>query len=93
MSVAAELLRVDGLQAYYGRAQILFDVSLAVARGEVVALMGRNGAGKSTTFKALMGLLEHYLSTEQGRLIERGIRLRTIGRVEMLPAGTLARHM
>ncbi|HEY1360674.1 MAG TPA: ABC transporter ATP-binding protein [Xanthobacteraceae bacterium] len=60
MSVAAQpaLLRVDGLQAYYGRAQILFDVSLAVARGEVVALMGRNGAGKSTTFKALMGLLD-----------------------------------
>jgi branched-chain amino acid transport system ATP-binding protein len=60
MSLAAQpaLLRVDNLQAYYGRAQILFDVSLAVARGEVVALMGRNGAGKSTTFKALMGLLD-----------------------------------
>lgn len=52
------LLRVENLQAYYGRAQILFDVSLTVGRGEVVALMGRNGAGKSTTFKALMGHLD-----------------------------------
>src|SRR5271166_5421425 len=60
MSLEAEsvLLRVDNLQAYYGRAQILFDISLTVARGEVVALMGRNGAGKSTTFKACMGLLD-----------------------------------
>jgi branched-chain amino acid transport system ATP-binding protein len=60
MSIEAQsdLLRVDNLRAYYGRAQILFDVSLAVARGEVVALMGRNGAGKSTTFKALMGHLD-----------------------------------
>jgi branched-chain amino acid transport system ATP-binding protein len=50
------LLRAEGLNAWYGAAQILFDVDLAVARGEVVALMGRNGAGKSTTLKALMGL-------------------------------------
>lgn len=54
----SDLLRVENLQAYYGRAQVLFDVSLAVGRGEVVALMGRNGAGKSTTFKALMGHLD-----------------------------------
>ena len=53
-----ELLRVENLRAHYGRAQILFDVSLSVGRGEVVALMGRNGAGKSTTFKALMGHLD-----------------------------------
>lgn len=51
------LLNVENLEAYYGRAQILFNVSLTVERGEVVALMGRNGAGKSTTFKALMGHL------------------------------------
>ena len=51
------LLEVKGLRAWYGRAQILFDVDLRVARGEVVALMGRNGAGKSTTIKAIMGLL------------------------------------
>ena len=51
------LLKVSRLNAFYGRAQILYDVELEVGRGEVVALMGRNGAGKSTTMKALMGLL------------------------------------
>jgi branched-chain amino acid transport system ATP-binding protein len=56
--MSAALLRVTGLKAWYARAQILFDVSLEVGRGEVVALMGRNGAGKSTTFKAVMGLME-----------------------------------
>ncbi len=51
------LLEAKQLNAWYGAAQILFDVDLHVNRGEVVALMGRNGAGKSTTLKALMGLL------------------------------------
>ena len=51
------ILEVEGLDAAYGLAQILFDVSLRVARGEIVALMGRNGAGKSTTLKAIMGLV------------------------------------
>ena len=55
---AEPLLRVHGLQAWYGRAHILAGVDLAVGRGEVVALMGRNGAGKSTTLKAIMGLLD-----------------------------------
>ncbi|MEW5889768.1 MAG: ABC transporter ATP-binding protein [Pseudomonadota bacterium] len=52
------LLDVRGLSAWYGAAQILFDVDLQVYRGEVVALMGRNGAGKSTTLKAIMGMLD-----------------------------------
>ena len=52
------LLKVDSLNAWYGRAQVLFDLALEVRRGEVVALMGRNGAGKSTTMKAVMGMLE-----------------------------------
>jgi branched-chain amino acid transport system ATP-binding protein len=51
------LLEAKALNAWYGAAQILYDVGLQVNRGEVVALMGRNGAGKSTTLKALMGLL------------------------------------
>jgi len=54
---ADTLLDARGLAAWYGAAQILFDVGLQVRRGEVVALMGRNGAGKSTTLKCLMGLL------------------------------------
>src|SRR5437763_3695728 len=52
------LLRAQSLCAWYGAAQILFDVALEVRRGEVVALMGRNGAGKSTTLKAVMGMLD-----------------------------------
>ena len=51
------MLDVQRLSAWYGKAQILFDVSLRVGAGECVALMGRNGAGKSTTMKTLMGLL------------------------------------
>lgn len=50
------LLRAEGLDAWYGAAQVLFGVDIEVRRGEVVALMGRNGAGKSTTLKALIGL-------------------------------------
>ena len=58
MSAATQtLLEARGLAAWYGAAQILFDVDLKVQRGEVVALMGRNGAGKSTTLKALIGML------------------------------------
>ena len=59
MSGPELMLQVTALDAFYGRAQVLFDVGLQVRRGEVVALLGRNGAGKSTTMKALMGLLAH----------------------------------
>jgi len=52
------MLEARGLSAGYGRAQVLFGLDLAVDQGEVVALLGRNGAGKSTTLKALMGLIE-----------------------------------
>jgi branched-chain amino acid transport system ATP-binding protein len=51
------ILAVRGLSAWYGAAQILYQLDLEVARGEVVALMGRNGAGKSTTLKSVMGLV------------------------------------
>jgi branched-chain amino acid transport system ATP-binding protein len=53
----SSLLEVSGLNSYYGDSHILFDVALRVARSEVVALMGRNGAGKSTTLKSLMGVV------------------------------------
>ena len=51
------LLEVKGVNSYYGDSHILFDVSLRVERHEVVALLGRNGAGKSTTLKTLMGVV------------------------------------
>ena len=57
MQQGPSILEVEGLNAAYGKAQVLFGVSLSLARGETVALMGRNGAGKSTTLKAIMGLL------------------------------------
>ena len=51
------LLEVHGLETAYGASQVLFGVSLEVARGEVVALLGRNGAGKTTTLSSIMGLV------------------------------------
>jgi branched-chain amino acid transport system ATP-binding protein len=51
------MLTVEKLSAWYGAAQSLYEVALQVERGEVVALMGRNGAGKSTTLKAVVGLV------------------------------------
>ncbi len=55
--MAETVLEVEALHAGYGPAEVLFGVSLTLGRGEVAALMGRNGAGKSTTLKAIMGLL------------------------------------
>nr|WP_217629409.1 ABC transporter ATP-binding protein [Oryzisolibacter propanilivorax] len=51
------MLEVQGLNSYYGDSHILFDVGMHVEKNEVVALLGRNGAGKSTTFKSLMGVV------------------------------------
>ncbi|HET7384048.1 MAG TPA: ABC transporter ATP-binding protein [Pseudolabrys sp.] len=58
------MLTVERLSAWYGAARILYDLSFEVGRGEVVALMGRNGAGKSTTMKTIMGLM----AQRQGRV-------------------------
>ena len=62
------MLDVAALDAWYGKAQILYGVSLRVDEGECVALMGRNGAGKSTTLKTIMGLL----ARRHGRVAWRG---------------------
>jgi len=51
-------LSVCDLNSFYGPAHILFDIALEVGNGEVVALLGRNGAGKSTTFRSIVGLVE-----------------------------------
>ncbi|MCD6296146.1 MAG: ABC transporter ATP-binding protein [Deltaproteobacteria bacterium] len=50
------MLKVEGIHTYYGLSHILFDVSLNVSNGEIVCLLGRNGAGKSTTMRSIMGL-------------------------------------
>jgi branched-chain amino acid transport system ATP-binding protein len=59
MSVGSPKLAVAGLNAAYGRAHILYDVALDVGAGEVVALVGRNGAGKSTTLRSILGLVSN----------------------------------
>src|SRR5256885_9864644 len=61
-------LSVEGLNSYYGPAHILFDIALEVSQGEVVALLGRNGAGKSTTFRSIVGLVEQ----RSGRIMFEG---------------------
>jgi branched-chain amino acid transport system ATP-binding protein len=61
-------LSVEGLNSYYGPAHILFDVGLNVGDGEVVALLGRNGAGKSTTFRSIVGLV----AQRTGRIVFEG---------------------
>ena len=62
------MLEVSRLNSWYGPAHILFDVELQVAEGEVIALLGRNGAGKSTAFKSIMSLL----TSKQGEIKFRG---------------------
>ncbi len=73
MNEHAVVLRVTGLNSFYGRAHILRDVSLEAAKGEVVVLLGRNGAGKSTTLKSIMGLVRPASGRVEykGRAVER----------------------
>ena len=61
-------LSVEALNSHYGPAHILFDVALEVGDGEVVALLGRKGAGKSTTFRSIVGLVEQ----RSGRIVFEG---------------------
>jgi branched-chain amino acid transport system ATP-binding protein len=65
------LLSVESINSYYGDSHILFDVSLRVEQNEVVALLGRNGAGKSTTLKSLMGVVR----PRSGRVVLDGVAL------------------
>lgn len=55
---AIPLLALQGVHAHYGKSHILHGIDLAVGRGEVVSLLGRNGAGRSTTMKSIMGLVD-----------------------------------
>jgi branched-chain amino acid transport system ATP-binding protein len=56
--MAETLLKVEGLQAWYGESHILHGVGFEIGRGELVTLLGRNGAGKTTTLKSVMGIVE-----------------------------------
>ena len=55
-----KLLEINGLKSWYGLSQALFDVNLDINEGEVVALLGRNGMGKSTTIRSICGLISNY---------------------------------
>ena len=75
------MLAVSNLNTFYGQAHILFDVSLAVNAGEVVVLLGRNGAGKSTTLKSIIGIAP----AARGEIMFQGAR------IERQPAYRIAR--
>lgn len=65
------MLQVSGLNTFYGKAQILFNLSLEINQGEVVVLLGRNGAGKTTTFKTIMGIV----SPQSGNIAYKGLSI------------------
>lgn len=67
----AEILKVERLDAWYGESKVLHGVDFSLSEGEVVTLLGRNGAGKSTTLKSIMGLLP----TRKGSVLYRGEQL------------------
>jgi branched-chain amino acid transport system ATP-binding protein len=67
------LLTVNALNAFYGRAHILFDIAIQIRRGTVMALLGRNGAGKSTTMKSIIGLV----TPTAGEITFEGARIET----------------
>jgi branched-chain amino acid transport system ATP-binding protein len=76
-------LSVQNLNSHYGPAHILFDVALDVGEGEVVALLGRNGAGKSTTFRSIVGLVEQ----RSGAILFEGKDVSTRPTHEIVRAG------
>ena len=61
------MLKVESLQASYGQSQVLFGVGLEVHRGEVVTLLGRNGMGKTTTIRAIMGMTPPHGGSSRSR--------------------------
>ncbi|MEL3892709.1 ABC transporter ATP-binding protein [Ferrovibrio sp. MS7] len=65
------MLEVDGIDTFYGRSQVLFGMRLAIKAGEVVTLMGRNGMGKTTTIRSIMGLTP----PAEGRIAFRGAEI------------------
>ena len=80
--MAETLLEVDGIETCYGRSKVLFGISLAIAAGEMVTLMGRNGMGKTTTVRSIMGLTPARAGSI--RFAERDIRMLPAYRVAKL---------
>ncbi|MGJ4995627.1 ABC transporter ATP-binding protein [Bradyrhizobium sp. HKCCYLS3077] len=76
-------LSVSNLNSHYGPAHILFDIGLEVGEGEVVALLGRNGAGKSTTFRSIVGLV----ALRDGQIMFEGKDISTAPTHEIVRAG------
>src|SRR5262245_41008061 len=76
------MLRVEGLNCFYGNVQVLRDFALELKEGEVLCLLGRNGAGKTTLLKAIMGLVR----PRSGRVVLNGVD------VSALPAQGVPRH-
>ena len=56
--MSQDLLKLNNVHAYYGKSHVLHGVSMSVGTGEIVSLLGRNGSGRSTTVKAIMGLVD-----------------------------------
>lgn len=76
------MLKVEKLHAFYGKSHVLHGVNFEVREGEIVALLGRNGSGRSTTVKAVMGLVEH-----QGGVQFRGRDIGSLKAFEIAHAG------
>jgi branched-chain amino acid transport system ATP-binding protein len=74
MADSATLLEVEGIETCYGLSQVLFGLSLAIRRGEMVSLMGRNGMGKTTTIRSIMGLTP----AREGRIRFAGTEVRSL---------------
>ena len=81
-ATGAPVLELSGVDAFYGRAQILSEVSLELRRSEVVALLGRNGAGKSTTIKSIIGLVP----PAKGEIAFEGKPIQGVGAVPDQPS-------
>jgi branched-chain amino acid transport system ATP-binding protein len=76
-------LKVSDLNSHYGPAHILFDIAVEVGEGEVVALLGRNGAGKSTTFRSIVGLV----AQRTGQIVFEGRDISAVPTHEIVRAG------
>ena len=69
------MLEVRDLHAYYGKSHILHGVHLAIGDGEIVSLLGRNGVGRSTALRSIMGLVRCSGSVRASALLRRGLRI------------------